>query len=77
MSLLKWIAVMLLAWFGLGGMFGCSAASRAHWEASAQHTGQAFEHTGGAVVEGVQAIGADVAWLIESGAKLIPVPSGD
>ena len=52
---------------------GCSQVSRDHWTASAQHTTQALEHTGGAIVEGVKALGADVKWIIDSGAKLVPL----
>ena len=52
---------------------GCSQVSREHWIASAQHTTQALEHTGGALVEGVKALGAGVKWAIDSGAKLVPL----
>lgn len=44
---------------------GCSQASRTKWQSSADHTGQALHHTGGAIADGAEAVVLDVAWIAE------------
>jgi len=55
---------------------GCSVASRAKWQSSAEHTGQALTHTGGAIVDGTEAVVLDVGWLfgqVLGPLKIIPL----